>query len=469
MNKNFEYLKPSWREILRCSKISLDRIVQKKSSQAFNLIEPSIKQKRVMTWWRDGSPYKNYDGIISDGSVRSGKTLSTSFSFLEWAMNSFNEEDFAFCAKTVGAFKRNILKDLKKIAKRNRYKVVVKTSDNLIIISKGDVTNYFYMFGGKDEGSQELIQGKTLAGIYFDEVVLMPESFVSMAMSRCSVEGSKYWFTCNPGSPRHWFKTNYIDLAESKKFLYLHFTMEDNPSLSFAIKERYQSLYTGTFYKRYILGLWVGADGLVYELKDENVIPEEKIPKCDEYYISGDYGTQNPMAWGFFGVKRRGKEKYVYLISEYHHSGKETQKPKDDSQYADEFIKWKNDLEKKYGYTQYSVFDPSAASFKIALQNRNVIVKNAKNTVKGQPDEIAGIPLVQTYLVNLKFFICNKCLNTISEFYTYAWNSKRLELGIEEPIKAFDHHMDKIKYFFNTVIGYERLTAVTVTAKPRGT
>lgn len=439
--------------------------------EQFNLIEPSLKQKKVMTWWREESPYKDFNGIIADGSVRSGKTLSTTFSFVEWAMSSFKEQNFVFASKTIGSFKRNIFRDLRKILKRNGYKVRVKTNENLIEISKKNTStkNYFYMFGGKDEGSQELIQGMTLAGVYFDEVVLMPESFVSQAMARCSVEGSKYWFTCNPGSPFHWFKTDYINIAKDKKLLYLHFTMDDNPALSSEIKERYKSLYTGVFFKRYILGLWVGADGLIYELKDENIIPEEKIPKCDEYYISGDYGTQNPMAWGFFGVKRRGKEKHVYLISEYHHSGKETQKPKDDSQYADEFMKWKNDLEKKYGYTQYSVFDPSAASFKIALQNRNVIVKNAKNTVKGQPDEIAGIPLVQTYLVNLKFFICNKCLNTISEFYTYAWNSKKLELGIEEPIKAFDHHMDKIKYFFNTVIGYERLNAVTVTVKPRGT
>ena len=436
--------------------------------ERFNLLEPSLKQKKVMTWWREGSPYKDYHGIISDGSVRSGKTLSTTFSFVEWAMSSFKEQNFVFASKTIGSFKRNIFRDLRKILKRNGYKVRVKTNENLIEISKKNTNtkNYFYMFGGKDEGSQELIQGMTLAGVFFDEVVLMPESFVSQAMARCSVTNSKFWFTCNPGSPFHWFKTDYINLAEEKKFLYLHFTMEDNPSLSTEVKERYKSLYTGVFYKRYILGLWVGADGLVYELKDENIIPIEEIPQCDKYYISGDYGTQNPMAWGFFGVKEKAGEKIIYLISEYHHSGKETQKPKDDSQYANDFIKWKNDLEKKYGYTQFSVFDPSAASFKIALKNKGVIVKDAKNTVVGQPDEIAGIPLVQTYLTNLKFFICNQCEKTISEFYTYAWDSKKLERGIEEPIKAFDHHMDKVRYFFNTVIGFMKLYVPT--SKPVG-
>ncbi|WP_221893424.1 PBSX family phage terminase large subunit [Cetobacterium sp. 2A] len=444
-------------EVENCFRLNIQRSQRKKSTEIFNLIEPSLKQKKVMTWWREESPYKDYEGIVSDGSVRSGKTLSTSFSFLEWAMHSFNEEDFAFCAKTVGAFKRNILKDLKKIAKRNGYKVVVKTTDNLIIISKGEVKNYFYMFGGKDEGSSELIQGKTLAGVYFDEVVLMPETFVSMAMSRCSVEGSKFWFTCNPGSPFHWFKTDYIDKAGDKKFLYLHFTMEDNPSLSLKIKDRYKNLYTGVFYKRYILGLWVGADGLVYSFTDDNLIDIDDIPRCDKYYISGDYGTQNPMAWGFFGVKNKGREKYVYLIDEYHHSGNETQKPKDDSQYADEFIAWKSKLESEHGYIQFAIFDPSAASFRIALQNKHITVRKAVNTVKGQSDEIAGIPLVQTYLSNKKFFVCNRCEKTISEFYTYAWDTKKLERGVEEPIKAFDHHMDKARYLFNTVIGFEKL------------
>lgn len=430
----------------------------KKIVEHFHLTEPSVKQKKVMTWWREESPYKDYEGIISDGSVRSGKTLSTSFSFLEWAMNSFSERNFAFCSKTVGAFKRNILRDLRKIAKRNGYRVRLKTNENLIVISKGDKTNYFYMFGGKDEGSAELIQGITLAGVYFDEVVLMPESFVSQAMARCSVEGSKFWFTCNPGSPFHWFKTDYIDLAKDKKLLYLHFTMEDNPTLSLEIKERYAKLYTGVFYKRYILGLWVGADGLVYELSDENLIDTKDIPKCDKYFIAGDYGTQNPMAWGFFGTKKIGNITKVYLIAEYHHSGKETQKPKSDEQYTCEFINWKEKLEVKYGYIQYAVFDPSAASFKIALKNKGIKVKSAINKVKGQADEIAGIPLVQTYLSNKEFFISNDCKNTISEFYTYAWDSKKLDRGVEEPIKAFDHHMDKVRYFFNTVIGYKTVS-----------
>ena len=111
------------------------------------------------------------------------------------------------------------------------YTVADHRADNLVIITKGDVTNYFYIFGGKDERSQDLIQGITLAGVFFDEVALMPESFVNQATGRCSVDGSKYWFNCNPDGPYHWFKTEWIDKREEKHLLYLHFTMDDNLSL----------------------------------------------------------------------------------------------------------------------------------------------------------------------------------------------------------------------------------------------
>lgn len=92
----------------------------------------------------------------------------------------------------------------------------------------------------------------------------MPESFVNQATGRCSVEGSKYWFNCNPSNPAHWFKKDWVDKRQEKRLLYLHFTMDDNLSLSERIKERYRAMYTGVFYKRYILGLWVAADGVVY-------------------------------------------------------------------------------------------------------------------------------------------------------------------------------------------------------------
>lgn len=443
----------------------LKQVLEKKRAQkraqaimdTFNMIEPSTKQKKVFTWWRDKSPVKDKTGIICDGSIRSGKTLCVSSSFIDWSMSSFNNKNFALCGKTIGTFRRNIAKDLKTIAKTKGYKVKDKRSENVLVISKGDTVNYYYIFGGKDESSQDLIQGITLAGAYLDEVVLMPKSFVDQCLARCSVENSKYWFTCNPGSPHHYFKIDFIDKAEEKNFLYLHFDMNDNPTLSENKKSQYRSLYTGTFYQRYISGLWVAAEGLIYQISEKNLIDEKDIPKCSKYYIAGDYGTYNPMAWGFYGVNGTGENKEVYKIAEYHHSGRESQSPMSDEEYTNDFLKWKEKLEKKYREVDKITFDPSAASFITALKKKGIKVKRAKNAVKGEKDSIAGIPLIQSYISLGKYKICKKCKETIKEFYSYLWNEKRADKGEEEPIKENDHHMDADRYFFNTFVGYRRI------------
>lgn len=153
----------------------------------------SKKQKKVLTWWLPASPVHDKDGIIADGAIRSGKTISMSLSFSLWAMENFNGQNFGMCGKTIGSFRRNVLFWLKLMLKSRGYKTEDKRADNLLIVTKGDKTNYFYIFGGKDESSQDLIQGITLAGVFFDEVALMPESFVNQATGRCSVEGSKFW------------------------------------------------------------------------------------------------------------------------------------------------------------------------------------------------------------------------------------------------------------------------------------
>ena len=241
----------------------------------------SKKQKQILTWWLPESGVSHHRGIIADGAIRSGKTIPMSLSFVMWAMTSFDEQTFAMCGKTIGAFRRNVLTVLKRMLSSRGYKVRDFRQDNLIVISRNGVTNYFYVFGGKDERSQDLIQGITLAGAYFDEVALMPESFVNQATARCSVDGSKLWFNCNPQGPHHWFKVNWIDksvgylgkekaakLQEKgegvKDFLYLHFTMDDNLSLSDRIKAAYRQMYIGVFFKRYILGLWCAAEGAIY-------------------------------------------------------------------------------------------------------------------------------------------------------------------------------------------------------------
>ena len=266
----------------------------RKTKEYFHFQPFSKKQRQVLNWWCEGSPVRDYDGIIADGAIRSGKTVSMSLSFVLWAMSSFTGQNFAMCGKTIGSFRRNVLFWLKLMLKSRGYAVTDHRADNLVVISRGDTENYFYIFGGKDERSQDLIQGITLAGVFFDEVALMPESFVNQATGRCSVEGSKFWWSCNPDGPYHWFKLDWINksvgylgkkktaeiekqAAEEhkpsglKKILYLHFTMDDNLSLSPKVKESTEGYFLNAILR--VCGAWP---------KESSMTCFQKIAMCEK-------------------------------------------------------------------------------------------------------------------------------------------------------------------------------------------
>ena len=395
-----------------------DKVEKMKSSRGGTVKKATIKfspfskkQKKVLTWWLPNSPVSDKDGIIADGAIRSGKTISMSLSYSIWAMSNFNGQSFGMCGKTIGSFRRNVLFWLKLMLKSRGYKVEDKRADNLMVVSKGDITNYFYIFGGKDERSQDLIQGITLAGCFFDEVALMPESFVNQATGRCSVDGSKFWFNCNPDGPYHWFKTNWIDKQEEKNILYLHFTMDDNLSLSEKIKKRYAGMYSGIFYKRYILGLWVVAEGIIYSMFDkEKHVVKASDYQYKEYYVSCDYGTQNPTSFGLWGKTLDNKH---VMIKEYYYSGRTTGVQKTDLEYSKDLKEFTKDYKIKY-----VILDPSAASFKAQLIKDGFKVIKAKNSV------LDGIRLVASLLTELKIFFDESCYDTFKEFSSYIWDDE---------------------------------------------
>ena len=415
----------------------------KKVKQYFHFQPFSQKQRKVLNWWCEGSPVREYDGIIADGAIRSGKTVSMSLSFVLWVMSSFKGQNFAMCGKTIGSFRRNVLFWLKLMLKSRGYAVTDHRADNLVVVSRGDTENYFYIFGGKDERSQDLIQGITLAGVFFDEVALMPESFVNQATGRCSVDGSKFWFNCNPDGPYHWFKQNWIDRRKEKHLIYLHFTMDDNLSLSEAVKQRYRGMYSGVFYKRYIQGLWCMAEGIIYDMFSE----DHHVRKLKDFagqlighnrYVSCDYGTQNATV---FLLWEKGLDGVWYCTREYYYSGRDTGKQKTDSQYADDLEKWLNGTR-----IRGIIVDPAAASFIAELRKRGYKVLKAKNDVED------GIRLVSTLLNLGKIVFEEGCVNTRKEFASYIWDEKAAEHGEDKPVKQFDHAMDALRYFCYTIL-----------------
>ena len=216
--------------------------------------------------------FSGYDGVIADGTIRSGKTSSMSIAFILWAMSEFKNKNFIIASKSVTSAERNIIKPLMNIKYLHKqFDIAYYTSTHTLKVTRGRNTQYFYVFGGKDEASYQTVQGITSAGAFLDEVVLMPESFVNQVLARCSVPRSKYWFSCNPESPNHWFKKEWVNKSEQKNVKYIHFTMKDNPSLTDEIVQRYENMYDGVFYQRYILGQWVRAEGIIYTKFADNM------------------------------------------------------------------------------------------------------------------------------------------------------------------------------------------------------
>ena len=422
-----------------------------KNGTLFKFKPFSIKQKKILTWWTDKSPVKNKNGIIADGSIRAGKTLCMSLSFALWAMAKFNGQNFIMAGKTVGAFRRNVLFWLKLMLQAQGYKIKDRRADNLVEISKGEIINYFYIFGGKDERSQDLVQGITAAGVFLDEVALMPQSFVNQALARCSVKGSKYWFNCNPEGPNHWFKIEWIDKAKEKNILHLHFTMDDNPSLDEDTKERYRKMFVGVFYQRFILGLWVLAEGIIYHNfdKDKHTIDEKELPKnFDFYYVTSDYGITNPQVFLLCGIKYIKGIPHLYLINEYYNTGTKKNKygqeekiVKTDTLFLEDYKNFVGDLN-----IRKTIIDPSATSLINLFKENNIKVKEADNTV------VDGINLVLNWLEEGRIHIVAKrCPNIIKEFFSYIWDEKAQERGEDKPVKTNDHALDALRYLLMTV------------------
>ncbi|CAI3519868.1 PBSX family phage terminase large subunit [Enterococcus cecorum] len=410
------------------------------TAKAFQFKPFSAKQAKVLTWWTAGSAVKDKYGVIADGAIRSGKTLSMSLSYVLWAMECFDGQNFGMAGKTIGSFRRNVLFWLKLMLTARGYRFVDHRADNLLEVTKSDKVNYFYIFGGKDERSQDLIQGITLAGMFFDEVALMPQSFVNQAAGRLSVEGSKIWFNCNPDGPYHWFKTEWIDKAEDKDLIYLHFDMDDNLTLSETIKQRYRSNFTGVFYKRYILGLWVVAEGIIYDMfnQERHTFKGPQVYTDKDIYVSIDYGTQNATVFLLWRKTKQGK---WHCVKEYYYSGRDTGKQKTDKEFADDLEQFLGGIKPKR-----IIVDPSAASFIAELKQRGYKIKKANNKV------LDGIRYVGSLLNTDEIAFSPDCVNTFKEFNSYIWDEKATERGEDAPVKQHDHAMDAVRYFAYTII-----------------
>ncbi len=395
----------------------------------------SQKQKRVLRWWSKASPDHGFDAIICDGAVRSGKTLSVGLSFFLWAMSGFSHQQFALCGKTVEAVRRNLLVSVLPVLEGLGFTWEEKRARSTLTLRFGKRENTFYLFGGKDEGSAALIQGITLAGVLLDEVALMPRSFVEQACARCSVSGARFWFSCNPEGPGHWFYREWICKAAERNALHIPFRMEDNPSLSQKTIGRYERAFHGAFYRRFVLGEWTAAEGLVYDFFDETFVKPVPEGPFSQWGISFDYGTLNPTSMGLWGLAGDT----WYRVKEFYYDARAEGVQKTDGEYVRDLLHLAGGRE-----LSFVVGDPSAASFLEALRREGLPVRKADN------DVLSGIRRTAEALKSGRAVICEPCTAAILEFSSYCWD---LGEGRRDQVKKeFDHAMDEIRYFAATVL-----------------
>ena len=396
----------------------------------------SPKQRRVLSWWMPGGSDASYEAIVCDGAVRSGKTLAMGLSFFLWGMVCFDGKRFGVCGKTIASLRRNVLSEILPRLEGLGATWKERRTENVVTVRFKGHENQFYIFGGRDESSASLIQGITFAGILLDEVALMPQSVVEQACARCSVAGSRLWFNCNPAGPSHWFYKSWILEAEQRNCLRLHFTMEDNPSLTEAIRQRYMRLYTGVFFRRFILGQWAQAEGRVYDFFEPEMVVPVPQGQYEQWYISCDYGTVNPTSMGLWGMQGG----VWYRVKEFYFNSRAAMRQMTDEEYARELKKLAGER-----FIAAVIVDPSAASFIEVLRRQGWRVQKADN------DVLAGIRLTADALKEGRVVICEGCNDCIREMDEYVWD---LSSETKDRVKKeHDHAMDDMRYFVSTVLG----------------
>lgn len=401
----------------------------------------SEKQKKILAF-----RYSKYDMLVCSGAIRSGKSSLMTVSFIDDCMERFDGQLFGICGKTIGNAKKNVYTPWANMTRtRGRYVVKPNFGDNTFSVTRGGVTNHFELFGGKDERSQDLIQGRTLAGVLLDEAVLMPQSFVNQAMARCSVEGSRIWLNCNPGSPEHWLYKEIILRADELNALVLDFELRDNPSLSEKVIQRYESMYRGVFHDRYVKGKWVLAEGLVYQFeKSDYMLPAEEIaevtnPESHEHkpgrwHVSMDYGITNPFAALLWYVTNDR----AYVVDEYYYDSG-VDRPRTDAEHLDAVESLAGDRT-----VAEVVIDPSASSFKAEMYRRGKwAFDNADNSVND------GIALTTQMIADGSIKISDACENLIREMGLYRWDDKSRKDAV---IKENDHACDAMRYEAYTML-----------------
>lgn len=391
----------------------------------------SDKQLRLMRDWKHGK-LKRLN--LLEGSVRSGKTWISLVLWAFWVASMPKSGAYLMASKSLTTLRRNVLDLLQELVGENNFTYSLSKKEGRLF------GRLVYLEGVNDARAESKIRGLTLHGAYCDELTLFTEDFFSMLLSRLSEPGAKLIATTNPDSPNHWLKQNYLDRREELELYTLQFLIDDNFYLPKDYVDSLKKEYVGVFYDRFILGLWVVAEGLVYPnfdpAKHVTDVPQEYDARF-LYYVSIDYGTSNPFSMGLWRVQPDTGE--AERVKEYYYESRRTNVQKTDNQYYSEIVKF------TAGYLiQALVIDPSAASMIAVIRERGVF-----NVLKANNDVLNGIRYTAAAINKGLIKIDRSCEASIREYRTYAWDEKAQD---DKVIKENDHAMDDTRYFVSTVL-----------------
>lgn len=367
---------------------------------------------------------------LLEGSVRSGKTWISLVLWAFWVATMPQDGNYLMVAKTLTSLRRNCLDLLQELVGTKHFTYSLSKKEGRLF------GRLIYLEGVNDARAESKIRGMTLQGAYCDELTLFTEDFFSMLLSRLSCPGAKLIATTNPDSPMHWLKAKYMDRASELNMLILKFLIDDNTFLDQEYVENLKKEYVGVFYDRFIRGLWVVAEGLIYaDVANGQGIVEPENRQYVKRYISIDYGTLNPFSAGLYGLCKG----VWYRYDEYYYSGREEQRQLTDSEYYAE-------LEKLAGkqHVEAVVIDPSAASMIAEIKKHGRF-----RVVKANNEVVDGIRETAKAFSRGQLKVTRNCSGAITEFSSYRWDDKKQE---DKPIKENDHAMDEIRYFVNTVM-----------------
>ena len=374
---------------------------------------------------------------IAHGSVRSGKTIAATLRFLEFMLTSPHTE-FMISGKTRDTIERNVIRDLIKMIDGNGY-YKYRKFDNYIEIANNKV----WLIGFSDEGATEKVRGMTIGGWYADELTSAAKSTVDMAITRCSLDGAKMFWTMNPESPYHFIYTDYINNKELTKegtVKVWHFTLDDNPHLSEKYKDELKRVNrkSKVSYKRNILGEWVIAEGAIYDSFDEDIHVKEVDPKTlDEINMCCDYGVSTVTTFGVMGIKKSKNGNTYYLLDETYYDAEEKGVTQSDTDRINDILK----LQRKYGLDRKStLFLPHDAASLKAQCKKDKRIKMKVRTYA--PNTYRDINTIQDLFNSHKFFINPRCKDSIKQAQTYSWDIKAQQKGEDKPLKINDHCPD---------------------------